>query len=368
MVGRLIPFPLAPDASDQAMACARSILEIESANRADSHLAGSLADPEVLLNICASIRDLLNSSPGTARREAEFFHHRLRDSPQRVGLFEEHEYFLGEFALIAGTACRQLSLRDEARLWFDRAEAGFRLTANAVADLSRLSYQRLALRMEERQLESVLELAPPLVETFKRLGLQNEELKARFLEAIAFVECDRLDEATSAYEVVCRMASESRAEHLLAQAYGNLIQIAAMRQDTPAAVKYSNLAIPVLRRQNDRVALAKAQWALGSLLRECGRMTEAIAVYREAQEQFQAIEMRADVAAIDLIVADLQLELGNHSDALKSVVSALPVIDELEMVPEGIAALQLVRESVRQRRLDRKALRDLHGYFDDLRH
>jgi hypothetical protein len=40
------------------------------------------------------------------------------------------------------------------------------------------------------------------------------------------------------------------------------------------------------------------------------------------------------------------------------------VIDELKMVPEGMAALALLRESVRGRGIDRAALRELHGYFE----
>jgi hypothetical protein len=37
------------------------------------------------------------------------------------------------------------------------------------------------------------------------------------------------------------------------------------------------------------------------------------------------------------------------------------------MVPEGVAALTLLQESVRQKAINRSALRDLHGYFDELR-
>ena len=45
------------------------------------------------------------------------------------------------------------------------------------------------------------------------------------------------------------------------------------------------------------------------------------------------------------------------------VRAALPIIEEEKMVPEGFAALTLLRESLRRRKLDRQALRNLHGYF-----
>ena len=88
----------------------------------------------------------------------------------------------GETALIAGGACRYLSRREEAWIWFERAEAGFRHTMNAPGELSRLAYQRLAERFEERQLDLVLELLPSLVESFKKLGMIEDALKCRFLE------------------------------------------------------------------------------------------------------------------------------------------------------------------------------------------
>jgi hypothetical protein len=76
--------------------------------------------------------------------------------------------------------------------------------------------------------------------------------------------------------------------------------------------------------------------------------------------------MRADVAALNLVIADLLIELGQDGAALQSVLEALPVIQELQMVPEGMAALQLLQESLREQRIDRPALRELHGFFQDL--
>jgi tetratricopeptide (TPR) repeat protein len=367
MVGRVIAFPRQSSSFPEGTpAAAKRILSTAVSERLEKAVELAIEDPEVLLSLCGCVREFLYSDPRTARNEASFFYRYLQTLERKVGLFDEHDYFLGEFALIAGTACRQLSLRDDSRLWFDRAEAGYRQTANAVADLSRLAYQRLALRMEERQLETVLELVPALIHGFSKLSMREDEVKARFLEAIALAESDRQTEATAAYEDICRIAEQIGTPHLFAQACGNLIHMAAMRGDTAAGIEYSRRALPGLRRSNDRVGLAKAQWGLANLLRESGQLQSAIDAYHEAQSQFEEIEMRADTAAIHLILADIALELGRESDALRSILAALPVIDELRMVPEGLAAITLLRESVRQQRVDRKALRELHGYFAEL--
>jgi tetratricopeptide (TPR) repeat protein len=361
MAGRILPFPRPPSAARSITAT--RILAAAPSARLSMGFEADLEDPDVLMHLCASVRALLYSNPNAALEEADFFYGFLRGRTERVGVFDEHDYFLGEFALLAGAACRQLTLRDDARLWFDRAEAGYRHTASAVADSSRLAYHRLALRMEERQLDVVLDLAPQLIRGFKDLGMKEDEIKARFLEAIALAESDRQDEATEAYEEICRIASEIGADHLYAQACGNLIHMAAMRGDTSAGIEYSRKAIPGLKRSNDRVALAKVQWGLANLLRASHQLDSALEAYRDAQRQFAKIGMRADIAAIHLIMADLHLEQNRESEAVQSVVAALPIIDELKMAPEAIAAIALLRDSVKLNRINRAALRQVHGYF-----
>ena len=206
MTGRLLPFPARMACSDEGRAVARRILEASPSERLARAQHFRLEEPDGLLSVCSCLRDQLVTVPAKVRDEAEFFYRFLEKPRRPIGLFDERQYFLGEFALIAGTACRQLSRRDESRLWFDRAESGFRHTANAVGDLSRLAYQRLALRMEERQLEAVLEMAPPLVETLERLGMPEEALKCRFLEGLALMVSSLLAEAVGVFQEICREA------------------------------------------------------------------------------------------------------------------------------------------------------------------
>lgn len=367
MSGRLLPFPARMACSDQGRAVARRILEASLSERLEKPRLFRLEEPDGLLSICSVLRDQLVTTPANARDEAEFFYRFLEKPKRPIGLFDELQYFLGEFALIAGTACRQLSRRDESRLWFDRAEYGFRHTANSVGDLSRLAYQRLALRMEERQLEAVLELAPALVETLEKLGMPEEALKCRFLEGLALMESSLLAEAVGVFQEICREAKDLGSEKLLASSYTNLTHIYGMLGDSAKAFEASRNAIPLLRRLDDRVALAKIQWGLATLFRELGQISASVQTYRTAQEEFGRIGMRADVAALSLVVADLLLESGKDQEAMREILAALPIIDELKMVPEGVAALSLLRESLRHQKINRQALRDLHGYFEEVR-
>jgi tetratricopeptide (TPR) repeat protein len=367
MAGRVLRFPSRAIAPEEVESSADRILAAPLAGRAARAEELRLEEPDVLLSLASRLGRLRETSPLTVRDEAEFVYRFLLAPNRPIGLFDEREYFLAEFALIAGTACRHLSRRDEARLWFDRSEAGFLHTMNAVADQSRVAYQRLALRMEERNLEAVLELVPVLVQSFQKLVMPEEELKTRFLEGLALMESERLAEAIEVFLRICREAETLGSERLLASAYANLTHIYGMQGDAERAIEASRHAIPVLKRLDDRIALAKVQWGLATLLRQTGQLSASMEAYRSAQQDFERIGMRADVAALHLVIADLLLELGQEATATQSVLEALPVIQELNMVPEGMAALQLLRDSLREQRINRPALRELHGYFEEIR-
>ncbi len=367
MTGRVIHFPRMPLSSEAGAAAADKVLATRIEDRYGLAAELQLEDPETLLSLCSLLRHRMDSSPAVVRDEAEFLY-RFVESPRReIGLFDEREYFLGETALLAGTACRQLSRRDEAHVWFDRAEAGFRHTVNATGDLSRLGYQRLAERLEERQIDVVLEMLPPLVESFRSLEMRDDALKCRFLEGLALMESDELSAAMRVFGEIVDEAESLGNAKLLGSAYCNLTHLHAMLGDADAALAASAKAIPALRRQKDLISLAKVQWGVATLLRETGRLEASIEAYRRAQEEFASIGMRADVAALNLVVADLLLEAGRDGEAQREIALALPVISELKMAPEGMAALSLLRESARRQEINRQALRDLHGYFEDLR-
>jgi len=366
MSGRILPFRGRPLSSEAGMAAAEKVLATPIDERVGKARALHLEDPETLLALCGVLREQMGTDPASVLTEADFLYRFIEAPKREIGLFDERDYFLGETALLAGTACRCLSHREEAWIWFDRAEAGYRHTMNAPAEMSRLSYQRLAERLEERQLDLVLELLPPLVESFRKLWMPEDALKCRFLEGLAHVERDEPSEAIAIFNQIRAEAEESGYNRLVGEAYVNLIHAHGMLGETEAAIEASRRAIPILKSLDARIVLGKVHWGLAILLRRTGHYNEAIDSYRKAQEQFDAIGMRADIAALNLVVADLLLEEGRSVEALREISEALPVIADLKMAPEGMAALTLVRESVRRQEVNRQALRELHGYFQEL--
>jgi tetratricopeptide (TPR) repeat protein len=295
--------------------------------------------------------------------EAGFLYRFLATPVRKIGEFDEREYFLGELALLAGGANRILFRREEARRWFDRAESNFVRVANASVHFARLAYQRLGLAAEERRFEEILELAPAWSQNSQQLGLPEDSLKCRFLEGIALWETGNAEGAIRLYREIYLEAESLGIPRLAAQAASNLAHYHSSLGDTEEALAYSKKALPILKQLENRVHLAKLQWSIGDLLRSQGKAAEAVDAYRSALHESEEIGLRGDVAAIHLVVADLLLDADQEAQAEWEVRAALPIIDEEQMVPEGFAALSLLRESLRRRKIDRQALRNLHGYF-----
>jgi len=345
-------------------------LEIPLAERAGRQAELFLNDPETLLPLLECLRSKAETSPAEVLEETTFLYQYLEhlEPPYPIDAFllDEREYFLGETARIAGTVSRILARRDEARRWLDLSEGWFLLTENAAGNLSKVSYQRLAVRMEERDFEGVGTLAPQLIASFERLGMREDALKALFLQAAVLRETEQIPAAIDVYLRVVDDAKKSRNDALLAHAYTNLVQLYGFLGRASEAVEVTQKATPLLRDLGNHVAIAKLQWGLAYLQRSNGNLPEAIETFRLAQQEFNGLAMRADVAAVHLVIADLLLDAGQDRQAEWEIRQALPIIDEYKLVPEGFAALSLLRESLRRQKIDRQALRNLHGYFEEL--
>jgi hypothetical protein len=67
------------------------------------------------------------------------------------------------------------------------------------------------------------------------------------------------------------------------------------------------------------------------------------------------------------LIADVLFDADRAAEALQHIKKALQRIDELQLLPEGIAAVSLLRQSLRHRQIDRRALKSLKDYLEHRR-
>jgi tetratricopeptide (TPR) repeat protein len=264
---------------------ADSLLDIPRSSRRTRLPETHLRDPELLIALLQQLTRRLETAPKEALADAESFYETLgRQSPTDSS--DDREYFLGEFALLAATACRVLFRRDDAHRWLARAEASCIATVGAETQACRFAFQKIALRIEERQHDEVLELAPKWAQTAKNLGLAEEVTKFLFLHAAALREVGRIEDAATGFQDISEHSRRTAKPSFEALAECNLVECRRSQGDLARAISHAEKAIALLVLVGD-VHLAKHRWLLGGVLREQGRLSDALATYRGLRKEQQ---------------------------------------------------------------------------------
>jgi tetratricopeptide (TPR) repeat protein len=342
---------------------AERYLQTPPTDRSEEFACECFSKPEVLLAVCSRLRDLTDISPATVADEAERLYCWLLKSGRSVGVFDEPDYLLGETASLAGAACRFLGKRGEAELWFERAEAGFRHTVNPAPLLAGLAYSRLTLNYDRRLYDRIFELLPSLIASFEKLGMRRDVLKCRFLEGMSLKEVGRLDQAADAFGRLRADPYLAREPRLMALVLVNFGELLSGRGKYADAVSLFREALSLQKECHQPLAVAHLKGVTGEALRQQGLLPQALEAYRAAIEEYEEAGMGTLAAYLRLVAAETLIAMSRHREAEWEIMAALPTIDEQKMVPEGFAAVALLRESVRRRKTDPNALRELREHL-----
>lgn len=364
---RILAFPDRSNASalpvspEEAKRVARAYLETPLAERHE--LNGRLLSPDILMSICALLRERIEANPESVAADSLALHGWAVATGTELGIFDESDYFVGELALITASAFRLLGKRLDVERWLDRAEASFRHTLNPAPLLAGVAYQRLAFRCEIGKFEEVAELAPSLAMSFSRLGMVREHAKCRYLEGVALKQSGSHEMARERFELLVTKSVAEIEPGVAGSALSNLADVYASEGQYELAVSHYERALPLLRKANRPASIAHLKSVIAETFRRQGRPHLAIEAYRGAIQDYLELGMSTWVAYLRVVLAQTLLEADRSREAEWEILAALPTIEEQQMAPEGFAAVALLRESVRQRKTDSKALLQLREYL-----
>lgn len=347
----------------QALAMAKSYLALPISERHSGDASAVYGDADVLMALCGQLRDQVNVNPADVLAEAARIFSWVSSRPQGVGFFDERDFFLGESALLAGTATRILGNRNDTELWLDRADAGYRHTINPTPNLARVAYARLTLRYDMRRHADVLEFVPSVALTFEKLGMYAELGKCFFLEAMSLKELGRSVEATERLQELAAGVEFRQESALRGMAILFIGDLCSSEGKLESALTAYQEALPLLKASNRHAALADLKGSVGQTLRAMGKIDQAVEAYREAVNDHVRLGMQTRAAYLRVVLAEALLDQGRPREAEWELLAALPTIEQEGMAPEGLAAVSLLRESVRQRKTDPAALAQVRDFL-----
>jgi tetratricopeptide (TPR) repeat protein len=334
-------------------------LEAEPNERSDQLRESTLTHPEHLFALCGWLRENEGKDPKRVATEAVALFRWLLSASQRIGLFDEREYLLGQVAWACGGALRHLGRLAEADLWLDRADTAYRHTLNPAPLLAKVAYTRLALRYDMRRYDEVLQRLPDLTSSFEKLSMPGEVSKCRFLAAMTLKESGRREEALEQFKQLLLALAADRNSTLLPMVLVEIGAALASQNRYDEAAEMYKKALDEAQVAGERMTVAHLKATLGETYRLQGSLTSAEKAFRAALEDYLDLGMAVRAAYLRVVLAESLILAGRVREGEWQILAALPTIEDQQMVPEGFAALTLLKESVHRRKTDPNALREV---------
>ncbi len=262
-----------------------------------------------------------------------------------------HQFFRGEAAKLVGAALRSVGGSSEAGEWLDRAEKHIRAGVNRRPGLARVLFQRLALCYTSSRFDVVTRICPRLEAECAELGMDEDRVKCRILWAGALKVKGLLQEALDVIEPVRQSKSQLRPVlygWVLLQS-GDIQQLLGNYER--ALMELAEAAL-LLREGQHYIALADINWIISCIYRANGRLEEAAALLERSRQVHARLGMKWPEAYHRILIAETYLAMGRAREAEAEIRAALPILEEQGMLADAVIAVNLLREAVRQRKLN----------------
>ncbi len=320
-------------------------------------------DVSLLFSACALLRQEKDDDPRGAAKKASSLYAWLVTRAPVVGKLDEHQCLCFLAALWAGSACRTLGLFAESGEWFDVSEIHLNAVVDSAQQAVRLSAARGTLFYQQSDYRRALDLLVGIEPLARQLRMPLEASRAAVSFAATLYAAGRWQQAISLLRrLEAELETLPRDEVLEANVKIWLSGCLVMKGELDEAER---LCLHAVRMFAGRVHPMRplAKWGLGDCYRARGELRQAYEMYRSALEDDIELGLTSLAAQARLTIADTALLLGRDREAEQEILAALPTIEEQKMVPEGLAAVALLKESIRRRKTDPNALRELREHL-----
>jgi tetratricopeptide (TPR) repeat protein len=318
-----------------------------------------LSDPAVLLTVLVKLRSSINNWPSIGLQSALSLERWLSDAKELPYSREERSYFQCDARLTVAICLKHAGRYREAHAWLELAHESCRAAKRPECLNATVQFVRWAIAYETRRFDEAAAGAGELATQFEQFGNPTYVARCRYLEGLALKEQGKDDEAIRAFELVALSDHTNVEQWMRGMAHLGLAEICARRSEFEGATSHLGEAWGLIRQRTSVHALAYFHSISAEVQRGHGDLRGAISAYRTAVATYEKAGMEGMAAYVRVILAETLLADGQETASASEIVVALPTIERLSLFQEGIAAVALLRESLRRPTADREAVRRL---------
>ncbi|MGH9368478.1 MAG: hypothetical protein ACRD3M_12475, partial [Thermoanaerobaculia bacterium] len=322
-----------------------------------------LLKSDELFFVCSILRKRCNASPAVLADEVRALHDWVDQRFWPCNFVDEREYFLAQMEHVAASCARWLGDREACLSWVRAAEGRYDRTVEPESGRAELMMLRLAVLYERHDLVEALSGIPELQARLRALGMMRALAKCEILLSAVLKDLGRVSESTVILEAALKTEVLTQVPDLRAFALEQLADCHGLSGRFEECAACLRSAAALLEGSLGTTAGGYGKIILGEALVVRGDLEGAVAAYRTGREDFEGLGMMGWSAYSRVLTAEVLLALRREGEAQQEILLAMPAIERHQMVPEGLAAVALLRESIRRRRTDRNALRELREHL-----
>ena len=336
----------------------RDFLALPFASRSSNLNARFLSEFPIVLTSCVALEDARNTRPDRVAPEAVQLY-KWVESVLEESQSDELNYFAGDVALSTAICCRHLGSFREHHSWLKVARSHFAATIAPEPLLARVRWCELAVIGDLHRQDEIVNEIPALTEAFRRYGMAEDELKSIFFEANALKVLGRYAAALRRLHVVRDSTSVSGDALLHGLSLVFIAEATAQLGQPELALESLERARPIIERTGSVLGLGNLYAVTAEVLKNEDRLGDAITEYGKAIAVYQTSGMALTEAYTRVLRAETLLAAEREGEAIADLVAALPVLEREDVLVDAVAALALLKESMRRQKADRHVVKKL---------